>query len=306
MSASSGRAFAYVGHTFVEAELSEPVRDDALKKKEPHQAKELLLRERSVPRDAQDLRARLVERVVLGALLRRHLDRDARIGPTRQLFQHLATRAAHDDGRHARSERAEVLHAAVIVLRLRAPTLDMERLESPLRRQRDVVDPIEDGSELVESILHRRPGEDEPVFGVEALHRLGRLRRVVLDALRFVDHDDVGRHRAHPSFVAEELLVIEENEARAVLVEEPLSFVRRAVEQGHGRLRDLAPFAKPLRLQARGDDDEPFPNRLRREESVASRDRLHGLPEAHVVGEEESPHEGSAPRLRVGTDRACA
>ena len=55
-----------------------------------------------------------------------------------------------------------------------------------------------------------------------------------------------------------------------------------------GRSEKVGPFAGPLGLEARRGDDQPAPDAPGPPEDVARGDRLRGLAQAHVVGQEQS------------------
>src|SRR5205814_1745848 len=133
----------------LEAELSEAVRNDALLGEQLHQLEELRLRERTPLADLHEPRDGLNELIVLGQLLRRHLDGDPCIGPRRQLREDFLSNAPDDARREARAQRSKVacprLSLSPVAFPLRVPGY-----ESPLRRERDVIDPVEDRRKLLE------------------------------------------------------------------------------------------------------------------------------------------------------------
>ena len=89
--------------------------------------------------------------------------------------------------------------------------------------------------------------------------------------------------------VAQELLVVDDEEAArcAPVAARALARARRRRRRPVRSCR--LPFAQPLRLEARRDDDAARAARVRREERVAGRDRLRRLAEPHVVGEQQPP-----------------
>ena len=161
--------------------------------------------------------------------------------------------------------------------------------QAPLRLQREVVHPLDDRRQLVDPVLHRRPGQDQTEGRIELLHREGGLGRPVLDSLGLVEHDEVRVPVADDSQIAEELFIVDHEEPAAARVERRAALAGVAVDHGGGRVGEEPPLAEPLGLERGGDDEQPTPDAARVPERVAGGDGLRGLPEAHVVGEEEPP-----------------
>ena len=294
-----------IGPDLLEAQLGQAVGDDALRGEQRHQTQELRLRERPPLRAAEDLRDRQVERVVLVHLLRGHLDGNPRVGPRGQLREHLLPHAPDHAGGQTGPQRLEVPGAAD--LRLSVHGRGVPRGQAPFRLQRQVVDPLDDRRELVEPVLHRRAGQHQTVRRIQALHRQRRLRRPVLDPLRLVEHDDVRRPVANDVDVANELLVVAQEESAPTRLERGAALGGRPVDDGGGRVGEGLPLTKPLRLERGGDDDEATADAAGVPEGVAGGDRLRGLAETHVVGKEQaSAARGTAQRRRADRDRAIA
>ena len=182
------------------------------------------------------------------------------------------------------------------VSRFRAPPISVcsvhgrgvPRGQAPLRLQRHVVDPLDDRRQLVDPVLHRRAGQHETVRRIQALDRQRRLRRPVLDPLRLVEHDEVRRPAANDVNVANELLVVAQEESAPTRLERGAALGGRAVDDGGGRVGEGLPLAKPLRLERGGDDDEATADAAGVPERVAGGNRLRGLAETHVVGQEQA------------------
>ena len=155
--------------------------------------------------------------------------------------------------------------------------------------QREVVHPLDDGGQLVDPVLHRRAREHQPKRRIELLHREGRLGRPVLDALGLVEHDEVRVPLAHDVHVAEELFVVGHEKPPAARVEGGASLGGVAVDHGGRRVGEQLPLAQPLGFERGGDDQQAAADAARVPERVAGGDRLRGLAEAHVVGEEKPP-----------------
>src|SRR5206468_4967049 len=96
----------------------------------------------------------------------------------------------------------------------------------------------------------------EAVRWIQAFHGERGLGRPVLDPLGFVEHDDVRRPVAHDVEVANELLVIPEEESTPARLERGAALGGRAVDEGGGRVGEKLPFTKPLRLERGWHDEE--------------------------------------------------
>src|SRR3989442_1566866 len=117
----------------------------------------------------------------------------------------------------------------------------------------------------------------------------GRLGRAVRDAVGLVEHDEVRVPLAHDVHVAEELFVVGHEEPAAARVERGAALGGIAVDHGGRRVGEQLPLAEPLGLERGGDDQQAAADAPRVPERVAGGDRLRGLAEAHVVGEEKPP-----------------
>lgn len=70
-----------------------------------------------------------------------------------------------------------------------------------------LVDPVEDRGEILKPVLNGGSGQDEPPPRFEALNRSSGLRLVVLDALGFVEDDQLGGEGEDHLQVAQHLLI---------------------------------------------------------------------------------------------------
>ena len=276
-----------VGPDLLEAQLGQAVGDDALRGEQGHQAEELRLRERAPLCAAEDLRDRHVERVVLVHLLRGHLDGNPRVGPRRAAAKHLLPHAPDHAGGQTGPQRIEVSGAAD--LRCSIHGRGVPRGQAPFRLQRQVVDPLDNRGELVEPVLHRRAGQHEAVRRIQALHGERGPGRPVLDPLGLVEHDDVRRPLANDVEVANKLLVVAQKESAPARLERGAALAGRALDEGGGSVGEELPLAKPLRLERGGHHDEATADAAGVPERVAGGDRLRGLAETHVVGQEQAP-----------------
>ena len=235
----------------------------------------------------EEIRDGPAELLMCLVLLRRQVDRDARVAALGKLRQHLVAAPAQKAVREPFAERGQVACPARLPLAIRRD--DVPRSQPPLRLERGVVHPAQHRRELIEPVLHGRPGEHEPVARVEPLHRLRRLRLPVLDPLGFVQDHDVRRPAMHEQEIAQDLLVVHDEESRLLR-----SVLRRPIlggtaHDGDRRVGELLPFAQPLRLERGRDDNQAPLHGLRSPEGMAGGDGLRRLAEPHVVAEEQPP-----------------
>jgi hypothetical protein len=163
------------------------------------------------------------------------------------------------------------------------------RRQTPFRLQGEVVDPFDNGRELVEPVLHRRAGEDEAVPWSQALHGERGLRRPVLDPLGLVQHDDVRVPVVDDVHVPEELFVVRHQEPTAARIEGGPTLDGSPFHDRGGSVREELPLANPLRLERRRNDQQATADAAGAPQGVAGGNRLRGLAEPHVIGEEERP-----------------
>ena len=111
------------------------------------------------------------------------------IGALGQFGFHMVFSAAQDDGADSLAEGGEIfviLGAAFFIEFIEISVEAEEWAED------GGIEEIDDGVELVNAVLDGRAGEHEGVAALEALDRLGGFCGPVLDALGFVEDDDVG------------------------------------------------------------------------------------------------------------------
>ena len=218
-------------------------------------------------------------------LLGRHLHGDPRVRPLRELGQHLLADPPDHAARQAAPQRVEVSGAADLGLPVHRSRVPGH--ESPLRLERQIVHPLDDRRQLVDPVLHRRSRQDQAIRGVELLHGQRGLGRPVLDPLSLIQNDEVRVPVADHVQVADQLLVVGHQESAAAFAECRAPLPGVAIDHGGGGVGEELPLAKPLRLERGGDDQEPSAETAGVPEGVARGDRLRGLPETHVVGEQE-------------------
>ena len=114
-----------------------------------------------------------------------------------------------------------------------------------------------------------------------------------------------GSHRADDLEVAEQLLIIDDEEPFLALGVEGLAFVGRAVDDLDRQVGEHLPFAGPLGLEAGRGDDQAAADAAGPPEDVAAGDRLGGLAQPHVVGQQQAARrqEPLDPLALVGVER---
>jgi len=209
------------------------------------------------------------------------------VGSRWQLREHLLPHAPDHAGGQTGPQCLEVSGAAD--LRFSIHGRGVPRGQAPFRLQREVVDPLDNRRELVEPVLHRCAGQHETVRRIQALHGERGLGRPVLDPLGLVEHDDVRRPLANDLEIANELLVIPQQESAPARLERGAALTGRAIDDGGGSVGEELPLPKPLRLERRGHDDQTTADTAGVPEGVASGNRLRGLAQTHVVGQKQPP-----------------
>ena len=106
--------------------------------------------------------------------------------------------------------------------------------------------------------------------------------------------------------VAQQLLIIDDEEPFLALGVGGLAFVGRAVDDLDRQVGKHLPFARPLRLQAGRRDDQAAANAAGPLEDVATGDRLGGFSQPHVVGQQQAARrqEPLDPLALIGVERA--
>ena len=122
-------------------QLTESVGDDALSCQKAHEAQKLRLRQRPLLGDPDELRNRLLQRIVLIALRISELDGHGGIRAWRQLAQHLTANAAYHAAGQALAQGVEVPRPADFLAAVRVRRVPWN--QPPLRFQSEVVDPVE-------------------------------------------------------------------------------------------------------------------------------------------------------------------
>ena len=150
--------------------------------------------------------------VVFPLLLGAERDEVVAVGALGQFGLHVGLAAAQHVGLDALVQLVEVAVAGGAAAVVQVVVLAVEAEQRPEQRR---VEEIHQRIQLVNAVLDGRAGEDEGVAAAQALDGLGGLGAPVLDALRFVQHDDVGpQPLVHLQRVGEHLLVVDDGEER--------------------------------------------------------------------------------------------
>ena len=230
-----------------------------------------------------------LELVVAQTLLVGHADQIVLDGAARQFGLDVALAPAEH-------HRLQPAHQLVEVLVADRPAAFVEvvkiAIEAEQRTQQARIEVLHDRVDLVDAVLDRRAGEHERIGRCQRLHRARRLGVPVLDPLRLVEDDDVGPQRAvDVGGVDDDLLVVDHGEEAGLRVlREPCRPAAGDQQRGGAaEPRDLLlPFAFERRRahhQHTGDPVQPA-------QQFGGGDRLDGLAEAHVVGQQRALAEG--------------
>jgi hypothetical protein len=158
-------------------------------------------------------------------------------------------------------------------------------VEAEERAEHRGVEEIDDRVEFVDAIFDRRAGEHEGMATAQPFDRLGGERVPRLDALGFVEHDNVGAQAAVQfGHVGAGLLVVDHREERRPVVGGEPGGARPDDNLARQRCEPADLFL-PLRLdRGRGDHQHP-PGLSKPVQQGAGGDGLDGFAQAHFVGE---------------------
>ena len=162
--------------------------------------------------------------VVFALLLGAERDEVVAVGALGQFGFHVGLAAAQHVGLDALVELVEVAVAggAAAVVQVVVFAVEPEQ-----RAEQRRVEEVHQRIQLVNAVLDGRAGEDEGIAAAQALDGLGGLGAPVLDALRFVQHHDVGpQPLVDLQRVGEHLLVIDDGEERSRAGVSPAGGVR--------------------------------------------------------------------------------
>ena len=158
------------------------------------------------------------------------------------------------------------------------------------------VEELEDRIHLVDAVLERRAGQHECVRAPQHLDRARGLGVPVLDALRLVEHDDVGTELLfdRPKVHSDLFVVAEREEGRTSVHLAPR--IRPAEDDLELEVGEQPDLLRPLALERGRRHDEHARGPAEIPNDRASRDRLHGLSQAHVVGQHDPLSESEMQR----------
>ena len=194
---------------------------------------------------------------------------------------------------HHRRDAAAQLREVLVVDRPAALVELIEvAVEAEQRPDQLRIEELDDGIELVDAVLDRRAGQYEGVGRAQRLDPSRRLGLPVLDALRLVEHDDVRRENGVDVVgVGEHLLVVDDVEEDGLAVGGE-ALRARAEHRFRRALGEAGDLLLPLGLERGRADHQHARDVLALGQQLAGRDRLHGLAEAHLVGEQRALAEG--------------
>ena len=153
-----------------------------------HQASLVGFREEVAPAPLGDEAGdRLAVLVVVALLLRPHRHEEPLLQPGGKLVEHLGLPPTQENRSQGLSDPVQVAiadHAAGVVFTDLMVVQEPERRPEPMR-----VDELDDRHQFLETVLERRPGQDDRVRRGDLLDRPCSARLPVLDALGLIEHD---------------------------------------------------------------------------------------------------------------------
>ena len=223
--------------------------------------------------------------LVHGELGVRHGNEEGLRHPARELVLHLLPAPPQH---HRGDAVGELLEIPVTDRSALGVQLVVLPVEAEQRTEQLGIQKLDDGVDLVDAILQRGAGEDECIATAQPLDRVRGLGLPVLDALRLVQDDDVRLQEIEDLVaVGQNLLVVAEREEGSTSV---CCAPREEIAEYHarGQLGETGDLLFPLRLQRHGRHHEHALDAAQLAQQGAGGDRLHGLAEAHVVGEQRA------------------
>ena len=198
----------------------------------------------------------------------------------RQVLGHFGLGAAQDEGAHAGAQVFQRLGVAVL------DRLDDAALEGMLRTEEARHEEFEQAPELEEVVFNGRAGEAEPHARVDAPHGAGRDGIGVLDVLGLVEDDGIELVLLHLFEVAAQQGIGGDDQIRFRDMLEH-AFAPGAVDGQAAQMRhELLRFALPVGQHGGGHHDEVGALVMMFHHVLDEGERLHGLTEAHLVGQD--------------------
>ena len=237
--------------------------------------------------------------VVVDLLLRGHGDEQVLVQPAGQFRQHLRLGPPQQDRLQGFGDPGEVAIADDPPVVVKLLVLGEEAKRRP---EAKTVHELHDRVQLFEAVLQRRAGQHDRVLRRELLDRPRGARLPVLDALRFVQNDQVRPPAMDRFQVAMQHFVVDDFEERVGLVE-ALAGGGEALDDDGVAGGELLDFLFPLVLERGGCDDEDAFDAGGRGEDFRRRQRLDRLAQPHVVRQQRPPRprreKRTAPLVRI-------
>ena len=238
--------------------------------------------------------------IVFPLLLGAERDEMVAVGALGEFCLHVGLAAAEHVGLDAFVELVEVAVTSGTATVVQIVVFAVEAEERPQQRR---VEEVHQRIQLVNAVLDGRPGEDEGVTTPQPFNGLSGLGAPVLDALSFVQHDNVGLEAlVDLQGVGEHLLVIDDGEERLrgrgacpatpgrVVGLQPLH--PRAEDELVRQFGELLDLLLPLGLQGGRGDDQHARGLAEPVEQSAGGNGLDSLAQAHLVGQQCAFGEG--------------
>ncbi len=151
--------------------------------------------------------------------------------------------------------------------------------------QATIIDELHDRIEIVEPVFQRGAGEHQREARAQAFDHARGLGLVVLDALAFVENDQVPGHAFDRENVAEHLLVVAHGKKATVGISR-LTLRRRAADKLHIAIAKAMNLGPPLALERRGTHDQHLTHTGLAGQQLGHAHALNRFSETHVVGQD--------------------
>src|SRR5579885_1318757 len=222
---------------------------------------------------------------MLSQLLARHLHED-RLGDTlRKLREHVGLAPAKHHGPQCLPDSIQILvaHDAAGVIE------DLVLMaQSPQGAEPLAVDVLHDRDQLLQAVLERRSGQHQCMRTLDALERPRRNGVPILDPLGLVRDHDVGTPGLNELEVPGECLVVGDlAESRLRVASHPRGAT--SIDDQRLPLREARNLPLPLVLERGGTHHEYLLGAEMPREQLHGCERLDGLAESHLIGDETAP-----------------
>ena len=148
---------------------------------------------------------------------------------------------------------------------------------------------------IVDAIFDRSAGKDEGIAALQPLDRLGRLGAPVLDALRFIQDDDIRLEMlVDVERIRQHLFVIDDGEKGSGGIQpQPLS--PRAVYQLIGQVRETLDLFFPLGFQRSRSNNQRARRFAQAVQECARGNGLNRLAQSHFISQQSPLAESQVP-----------